>query len=66
MIVDQIRERLHNGRRFTLQLSDGRRLEVPHQDCIALHPKIVVVIDDKGISHPINPLHIDSIDETRE
>ncbi len=65
MIVDQIRDRLRNGfQPFTLELSNGRKLPVPHQDFIALHPKVVVVIDQEGISHTINPLHIVSIVET--
>lgn len=65
MIVDQIRNRLQNGfRPFIVQLSNGRALSVPHRDFIALHPKVVVVIDQEGISHTINPLHIVSIDET--
>jgi hypothetical protein len=38
---------------------------VPHQDFIAVHPRMVVVIDQKGISHTINPLHIVSIDEAQ-
>ena len=64
MFVEQIRDRLHNGfHPFTLELSNGRKLRVPHQDFIALHPKVVVVIDQKGISHSINPLHIVSISE---
>ena len=65
MFVDQIKERLRNGfHPFTLELSSGRKLLVPHEDFIALNPKVVVVIDQKGISHTINPLHIVSIDET--
>lgn len=64
MIVDQIRDRLRNGfRPFTLQLSDGRKFLVPHRDFIALSAKVVVVIDEKEISHTINPLHIVAIDE---
>jgi hypothetical protein len=38
---------------------------VPHEDFIAVHPRMVVVIDEKGISHTINPLHIVSLDEAR-
>ena len=64
MFIEQIKQRLHNGfHPFTLELSNGKKLRVPHEDFIAVHPKIVVVIDQKGISHPINPLHIVSIDE---
>jgi hypothetical protein len=64
MFVEQIRDRLHNGfQPFTLELSNGRKLRVPHQDFIALHPKVIVVIDQKGISHTINPLHVVCISE---
>ena len=64
MIVDQIRERLRNGfQPFVLRLSDGRNFPVPQPEFIALHPRVVVVIDQKGISHTINPLYIDSINE---
>lgn len=64
MIVDQIRERLRNGfQPFVLRLSDGRDLAVPQRDFIALHLKVVVVIDGNGISRTINPLHIVSIND---
>ena len=64
MFLDQIKDRLRNGfRPFTVRLSDGREFVVPHRDFIAFNPKIVVVIDQKGISHTINPIHIVSIDE---
>ena len=64
MIVDQIRQRLQNGfQPFVLRLSDGRGFPVPQRDFIALHPKVVVVIDPAGVSHVIKPLHIVSINE---
>jgi len=64
MIVEQIRTRLQNGfQPFTIQLSNGQGLLVPHRDFIALHPKVVVVIDAEGISHTINPLHIVALEE---
>jgi len=64
MIIDQIRQRLHEEfHPFTLELSSGRTYSVPHRDFIAVHPKMVVVIDEDGISHTISPLHIVSIDE---
>ena len=64
MIIGQIRSRLQNGfHPFTLVLSNGRKRRVPREGFIALHPKVVVVIDQKGISHTNSPLHIVSIDE---
>ena len=66
MIVEQVRDRLHNGfQPFALQLSNGRKFAVPHQDFIAVQPRMVVVIDQKGVSHTINPLHIVSLDVAR-
>jgi len=48
---------------FTLKLSGGKKFHVPHRNFIAVHPKLIVVIDPKGVSHTINPLHVASIDE---
>jgi ribosomal protein S4E len=65
MFVEQIRQQLSNGfQPFTVHLSDGREFRVPHRDFIALSRSVVVVIDEKEISHTINPLHIVSIGET--
>jgi len=65
VIVEQLRERLHNGfHPFTLQLSNGKSFPVPHRDFIAVHPKAIVVIDADGISHTISPLRVVSIDKT--
>ena len=64
MIIEQIKSRLENGfHPFTLELSSGKKIRVPHRDYIAVHPKLIVVIDQKGISHTISPLHVVSIDE---
>ena len=64
VIVEQIQLRLQNGfRPFTLQLLSGKEYRVPHRDFIAVHPKMVVVIDDAGLSHTISPLHIVAISE---
>jgi hypothetical protein len=59
MIVDQIKERLQNDfHPFSLHLSNGRKFDVPHRDFIAFTAKVVVVIDEKSITHTISPLHI--------
>ncbi len=64
MIIEQIKSRLENGfQPFSLELSSGKKIRVPHRDFIAVHPKLIVVIDQKGISHTISPLHVVSIDE---
>jgi hypothetical protein len=63
MFVEQIRERLRNGfHPFIIAVSSGRKYRVPHEDFIALNPKVVVVIDHRGVSHIINPLHIVSVE----
>ena len=65
MIIDEIKERLSpEFQPFAIRLSDGRRFNVPHRDFIALGSKIVVVIDEREISHTINPVHIVSLEET--
>lgn len=65
MFTDQIKERLSNGfKPFTLCLSDGRRFTVPHRDFIALASKVIVVIDEKEISHTIDPVHVVSIEDS--
>lgn len=64
MIVDQIRERLSNGfQPFTIHTSNGRKFAVPHRDFIAFTPKIVVVIDERDVSHTLSPLHIAFIED---
>jgi hypothetical protein len=44
-------------------MSDDRKFAVPHRDLIALTPKIVVVIDERDISHTLSPLHIAFIED---
>ena len=67
MIIEQIKSRLENGfHPFTLELSSGKKIRVPHHDFIAVHPKAIVVIDQKGISHTISPLHVVSISEAAQ
>lgn len=63
-MIDQIKKRLENGFvPFSLRLSDGRRLAVPHRDFIALSPKVVVVIGEDQLAVTISPIHIVSIDD---
>jgi hypothetical protein len=63
MSIEKLRQRLEEFRPFTLQLSSGKSYHVPHRDFIAVHPKMIVVIDAKGISHTISPLHVVAISE---
>ena len=62
--LDKIRERLGpNFIPFTLHLTNGRSFEIPHPDFIAVGRGIVSVIDDRDITHTIDPLHIVSIED---
>jgi hypothetical protein len=64
MMVEQIKQRLSNGfQPFTLHLSNGKRLPVPHRDFIAFSTRIVVVIDEHEVSHVVNPVHIVTIED---
>jgi hypothetical protein len=64
MILDHIRERLHNGfQPFALITTDGRRFEVPHQDFVAVGKNIIVLLDETDHSTKIDALHIVSIED---
>jgi hypothetical protein len=64
VVIDQIKERLSNGfHPFTIHLSNGRKFAVPHRDFIAFTQKVVVVIDERDVSHTLSPLHIVSIED---
>ena len=63
-MVEQLQKRLRNGfHPFTLQLSNGNQYRVPHRDFTVVHPPMVVVIDEEGVSHTISPWRIVVIDE---
>lgn len=36
---------------------------MPHEDFIAVHPQVGVLIEQDGIAHTINPLHIVAIED---
>jgi len=62
---DIIRARIRNGfRPFTLYLSDGRKIPVPHPEFISVGRSIVVVIGPDDVPQDIDPLHIVSLKET--
>jgi hypothetical protein len=66
VIVDQIQKRFHEAfHPFILQSSSGKDYRVPHPDLIAVHPKIVVVIDEGGVLHTISPLHVVAMSESQ-
>jgi hypothetical protein len=45
-------------------MTDGQKFAVPHRDFIAFTPRVVVVIDDRDVSHTLSPLHIVSIEDS--
>lgn len=64
MTIEQIRERLAEGiEPFLLRLSDGRKIEIPHPDFIAVGGNVVVVVDQNGATKKIDAYHIVSIED---
>ena len=61
--LQHIRDRLGAGfQPFVIRLSDGRSLDVPHPDFIAVGRGIVLLVDEEDRSHVLDALHIVSID----
>jgi hypothetical protein len=50
MTPDEIRQALHSNRPFRVRTSDGKVVDVPHQDFAALSPdgRTFVVMQDRG------------------
>ena len=64
MRIADIRVRLSNGfEPFQLRLTDGRRIDVPHPDFIAVGRHVVVVLDKNDAARKIDVLHIVSIED---
>ena len=64
MNLDTIRNRLLGPfKPFTLHLTDGRKIPVPHRDFIAVGKGIVVVVDDRDVDQVVDALHIVSVED---
>jgi hypothetical protein len=62
--IEQIRERLAEGvEPFVLRLSDGRKIDVPHPDFIAVGGNVAVILDQKGLSKKIDVHQVVSIED---
>jgi hypothetical protein len=62
--LDRIRERLSNGfKPFTLELSSGKRVPVPHPDFISIGRNVVVVIGKKDSIITADALHIVALED---
>jgi len=62
MKANDIRERLSNGfEPFVLRLSDGRTVEVPHPDFIAVGQHVVVVVDRNKVTRKTDGMHLGSL-----
>lgn len=48
---------------FVIQLSDGRKFEVPHRDFIAVGKGVVSIVDERDSTHTVDALHIVSISD---
>jgi len=63
--VETLRARVRGGgfKPFSLHLTDGRTLAVPHPDSILVSRKVVVVVTDDGVTYTIDPLDIVAISD---
>ena len=64
MNLERIRERLEGPfKPFALELSSGKRIEVPHQDFIAIGRGVVVVVGKNDSVTTADALHIVAMDD---
>ena len=64
MNLDRIRERLTNGfKPFVLELSSGKRLQVPHPEFIMIGKNVVVVMGKNDSVTMEDALHIVSVED---
>jgi hypothetical protein len=64
MNLDQLRKRLTGGfRPFTVCLSDGRKLPVPHPEFVAVGRNVVVLIGPDDFANVIDPIHIVTLEQ---
>ena len=67
MNLDRIRERLSNGfKPFTIELSSGKRLKVPHPDFISIGRNVIAVIGRNDSVTTVDALHIVSVEDLRQ
>ena len=65
MDVGRIRKRLNGGfQPFTIQLSNGKHLHVPHPDFMLIPPigETVIVVDQEGGKHIVDADHITKLE----
>ena len=64
MDLNGIREALRKEpfQPFTIRLTDGRELPVPHPEFVAVGPRLVIVIADDNSWTVVEPLLIVSLD----
>ena len=64
MNLDPIRKRLHGEfKPFTIHLSDGRKIPIPHPDFIAVGRGLLVVLDENDVDQVVDGLHIVSVED---
>ena len=57
-----LRERLNGPfTPFVIHLSDGRKVAVPHRDCIAIGKDIISIVDERDRTYTIDAHYILSI-----
>jgi hypothetical protein len=64
MDINGIRQALHKEpfEAFTIRLADGRGLQVPHPDFVAVGPRRVIVVSQDNSWTVVEPLLIVSLD----
>lgn len=64
MNLEHIHERLSNGfKPFRMQLSNGRKLAVPHPEFIVVGPDAVGILSKNGLVTTVDALHIVSVED---
>ena len=65
MNVEHIKQRITNGfKPFTVCLSDGRKIPVPHPESLAVGHRVVVIIGEDDRVNTVDPVQIVSFEET--
>jgi hypothetical protein len=61
MNLELIRQQLVGQRPMIIRTSDGKEYPVPHPEFVLVGRRNVVIEDEKGLLHIIDPLHVVSI-----
>ena len=67
MNIERIRERLVGGgfKPFTICLSDGTKIPVPHPEFVAIGKNVVLAVGQNDRAYTLDPIHIVTLQEVR-